>query len=179
LDEDKLVPIKDAIDHQKLHAWWRTRPYQNIRRIEPSIAQALVREVLGRNPKLAKNLQKLDFGQPTPFEISVTLPKVSPVAHKNEWEVQDLLDLSWQQFELLVSEIFKRRNKSSKVELTRPTVDYGADVIITTGLMSKREIVQCKRYRPGVSVSSPDMQKFVGAMAKFEAKKGYFITTSN
>ena len=97
--------------------------------------------------------------------------------HKNQWDIQDLLTLSWGQFELLVSEIFKRKNRNSKVELTPQTVDYGADEIITTGLMSKKEIVQCKRYRPEVRVSSPDMARFVGAMVKFKAKKGYFITT--
>jgi hypothetical protein len=175
---DKPVPIKDAIDRQNLHAWWGTHPFQSIRKIEPSIAQALVREVLDRNPKLAKELQKSGFDLSTLSKTGLTFPKISPVPHKNQWDIPDLLNLTWGQFELLVSEVFKRRSRNSKVELTRPTVDYGADVIITTGLMSKREIVQCKRYRPEVRVSSPDMQKFVGAMAKFKAKKGYFITTS-
>lgn len=77
-----------------------------------------------------------------------------------------------------MGELFKHRNRSSKVEVTPPRVDYGVDVIISNKSAPKIVVVQCKRYRPKVKVSSPDMQKFVGAMAKFKADKGYFITTS-
>jgi HJR/Mrr/RecB family endonuclease len=175
---DKLVPIKEAVDHQKLQGWWATCPYQSIRRIDPSVAEALVSEVLDSNPDLAKELQRSGFTLSLLSEASRKFPKVRAVAHKHQWELQDLLDLSWEQFELLVSEIFKRKNKNSTVELTRVTGDYGVDVVITSGLFSKKEIVQCKKYRPEVKVSSPDMQRFVGAMAKFKAKRGYFVTTS-
>jgi hypothetical protein len=87
---DKLVPIKEAIDRQSLHAWWRTRPFQSIRKIEPSIAQALMREVLDRNPKLTKELQKSGLDLSTLSKTGLTFPKISSVVpHKNQWDIQD------------------------------------------------------------------------------------------
>jgi len=38
--------------------------------------------------------------------------------------------------------------------------------------------IQAKRWRPGIAVGRPELQKFVGALAGQGAKKGIFITTS-
>jgi restriction system protein len=39
--------------------------------------------------------------------------------------------------------------------------------------------IQAKRWRPGIAVGRPELQKFVGALAGQGAKKGIFITTSS
>lgn len=39
--------------------------------------------------------------------------------------------------------------------------------------------IQAKRWRPGLAVGRPELQKFVGALAGQGAKKGIFITTSS
>ncbi len=42
-----------------------------------------------------------------------------------------------------------------------------------------RVVVQCKRYNPGRSISSPELQKFIGMMfVQHKAQKGIFVTTS-
>jgi len=87
------------------------------------------------------------------------------------------LALHWRQFEKLISEVFRHKYKRARIEITSPSVDGGADIVMSIGGVTGTEIVQCKRYRLGGKVSSPEMQRFVGAMTKFKAKKGYFVTT--
>ncbi len=179
---DNRVPIKEIIKRRNLGDWWSTKPYQSIRRIETPVAKSLVEEVVIANPNLKGELQHLDLSLPDISKV-VSRPKslkkssyVTPP--KKQWKLQDLLNLSWVEFEWLVGKVFKHKNSNAKIEVTSPTADYGVDVIITKKPFSNTEVIQCKRYRPTVKVSSPDMQKFVGAMAKFKARKGYFVTTS-
>ncbi|MFN2141035.1 MAG: restriction endonuclease [Candidatus Promineifilaceae bacterium] len=65
------------------------------------------------------------------------------------------------------------------VELTPVRGDLGVDVFITDEKTGQVQIVQCKRFRRDIKVSSVDMQKFAGAMKKFKATKGYFVTSSS
>lgn len=139
------------------------------------VAQALISEVLSVNPSLKEEFLRLGWGSSRFPDLRQPLPSKP---QNNRWEVADCLNLTWRQFELLVSEVFKRKHKRTRVELTPRAKDYGVDIVITTGMLPQKEIVQCKRYRPDVYVSCPDMQKFVGAMTKFKADKGYFVTTS-
>ena len=178
---DNLVPIKEAIGRQGLEAWWKTCPYQSIRRMDPSVAQALMQEVLDRNRHLGTELEGLGWDATSPLDFSAVYPRqaVAEERQQQKWSLQDLLNLRWRQFEQLVVEMFKLRNKGAKVNLTKPGIDSGVDIIVMAGgWLSGKAIAQCKRYQPNVKVSSPDVRDFVGAMTKVKAKKGYFVTTS-
>jgi len=179
---DNPVPIKEAIRRQGLEAWWKTGPYRSIRTIDPSVAQALMREILSRNQDIGTELERLgwDAASPLDFSILYSKPPAVPQRQQQKWSLQDLLNLRWRQFEQLLVEMFKLRNKGAKVNLTKPGIDSGVDIIIIAGgILPGKAIAQCKRYQPKVKVSSPDVQAFVGAMTKFKARKGYFITTSS
>ena len=63
---------------------------------------------------------------------------------------------------------------------TRPTKDEGIDGVIRQDKLGLDIIyVQAKRWKPENTVSRPELQKFVGALAGKGAKKGIFITTSS
>ena len=179
---DNLVPIKEAIGRQGLEAWWKTCPYQSIRRMDPSVAQALMQEVLDRNRHLGTELEGLGWDATSPLDFSAVYPKQAAVSQRQHgrWLLKDLLNLNWRQFEQLVAEMFRHKNRGAEVEPTGRGPDKGVDIIITAGgWLPGRAIAQCKRYQPNVKVSSQDVQRFVGAMTKSKARKGYFITTSS
>lgn len=51
--------------------------------------------------------------------------------------------------------------------------------LLATDTHGNRVVVQCKRYNPGRSISSPELQKFIGMMfVQHKAQKGIFVTTS-
>lgn len=177
---ESRVSIKEVVQHQGLQAWWDTCPYRSIRRIEPSVAQALVQEILNGNQGLERELQHLGWSASHPLDFSMVSQKPSqpPVSERKQWQIEDLLALHWRQFEMLIGEVFKRKFKRARVELTSPTVDGGADIIIAIGWPVRREIVECKRRRSGSNISSKAIREFVGTMTKFKARKGYFVTTS-
>ena len=93
--------------------------------------------------------------------------------------MRDFMHLSWVEFEVLIAELFSHIHAESTVELTAVRADHGVDVIITDNNTRNVQIVQCKRYRRDNKVSSVDMQKFAGAMKKFKATRGYFVTSSS
>jgi HJR/Mrr/RecB family endonuclease len=177
---ETLVPIKEVIAHQHFQKWWKTTPYRGIRAIDPSVARALLAESLAANQELEEELVVLGWSPSAPLDFSMVSPTQKALLdqQKREWTLEKLLDLTWEQFELLVSEVFKRKDTRATVELTPKSKDYGADIIIISGWLSKREIVQCKRYRPKTKVSTPDIHRFAGAMKQAKVKKGYFVTTS-
>ncbi|MGH2882395.1 MAG: restriction endonuclease [Solirubrobacteraceae bacterium] len=57
--------------------------------------------------------------------------------------------------------------------------DLGAD-LTATDPQKIVVIVQCKRYAPGTRVGSPDVQMFIGAVARglHGASRGVFVTTT-
>jgi restriction endonuclease Mrr len=140
-----------------------------------------MQEVLDANRSLKQELERLGWNssQPLDFSMVYSRPGLKDQIQKVQWELEDLLSLTPDDFESLVGEVFRLKDTSSQVRLTPKTRDYGVDIVVTRGrLLRKREIVQCKRYRPKVKVSTPDMLQFVGSMKKFGVEKGYFVTTS-
>lgn len=178
---DTPAPMKEIIARYNLHDWWRTCPFQSIRRVDLRIGEALIRGVLDVNPELRKKLEATGWNYMSPDFNELYARASQPVKkpQKGRWELEDLLNLSWAHFELLVGEVFRLQNTRSKVEITPKSGDYGVDIVITSGWLSKKEIVQCKRYQPRIKVSTPDMLMFLGAMTKFKAGRGYFVTTSS
>ncbi|MFF7649398.1 restriction endonuclease [Streptomyces sp. NPDC007983] len=85
--------------------------------------------------------------------------------------------MTWQRFERYVAELC-RRDGCTQVIVSGKSGDLGADVI---GLMpdGRRLVVQCKHYAPHRTVSSGDMQKFLGtAKAEHGADVAIFVTTA-
>jgi restriction system protein len=70
-------------------------------------------------------------------------------------------------------------NLKNAGEVTGKSGDGGIDGIINEDVLGLSKIyVQAKRWTGNSPVSSPDMQKFVGSLAKRHASKGVFLTTA-
>ena len=83
-------------------------------------------------------------------------------------------------FESLCKRVL-RESGFVKVGVTSGSHDQGVDghgLFLINDLVSFKVIFQCKRYRPGLTVSSKEVRDFRGAMSG-RADKGLFITTSN
>ncbi|MFF1284060.1 restriction endonuclease [Streptomyces sp. NPDC058299] len=97
-------------------------------------------------------------------------------ARARELSMAEVDALSWQEFETYVAELC-RRDGCTKVVVSGKSGDLGADVI---GYLAdgRKLVVQCKKYAPHRSVSSQDMQKFVGtARLEHGAEVALFVTT--
>jgi hypothetical protein len=70
-----------------------------------------------------------------------------------------------------------------RVEYTARSGDEGVDLRLRRSARGWRRrsaglaLVQCKRYAPGHSVGSPELQHFSGALRHELAHEGYFVTT--
>jgi len=97
-------------------------------------------------------------------------------AKARELSMAEVDALSWQEFETYVAELC-RRDGCTKVVVSGKSGDLGADVV---GYLAdgRKLVVQCKKYAPQRSVSSQDMQKFVGtARLEHGADVALFVTT--
>ncbi|MFF9624781.1 restriction endonuclease [Streptomyces griseosporeus] len=97
-------------------------------------------------------------------------------ARARELSMAEVDALSWQEFETYVAELC-RRDGCTKVVVSGRSGDLGADVV---GYLAdgRKLVVQCKKYAPHRSVSSQDMQKFVGtARLEHGADVAVFVTT--
>jgi restriction system protein len=90
-------------------------------------------------------------------------------ATKNE----DLEQMSWQDFELLVGEYFRRRGFSVK-EMGGSGPDGGVDLIVSSG--NDRYVVQCKKWR-AKQVGVATVRELYGVMGATGAA-GAFVVTS-
>ncbi|MFI8770383.1 restriction endonuclease [Streptomyces sp. NPDC053792] len=97
-------------------------------------------------------------------------------ARARELSMAQVDALSWQEFETYVAELC-RRDGCTKVVVSGKSGDLGADVV---GYLAdgRKLVVQCKKYAAHRSVSSQDMQKFVGtARLEHGADVALFVTT--
>ncbi|WP_055524651.1 restriction endonuclease [Streptomyces graminilatus] len=97
-------------------------------------------------------------------------------ARARELSMAEVDALSWQEFETYVAELC-RRDGCTKVVVSGKSGDLGADVV---GYLAdgRKLVVQVKKYAPHRSVSSADMQKFVGtARPEHGADVALFVTT--
>lgn len=94
-----------------------------------------------------------------------------------------LNDLSPQKFELFCRALMQQLNIEIDEKLgMSPIGDGGIDGYgyLTSGdLRTTRVALQAKKWGKNNSVSSPEIDKFRGAMDKFRAEYGIFITTSS
>ncbi|MER0443407.1 restriction endonuclease [Streptomyces sp. Edi4] len=97
-------------------------------------------------------------------------------AKARELSMAEVDVLSWQEFETYVAALC-RRDGCTRVVVSGRSGDLGADVI---GYLAdgRKLVIQCKKYAPHRSVSSHDMQKFVGtARPEHGADVALFVTT--
>ena len=88
--------------------------------------------------------------------------------------VNALGDMSWREFEMMVSEFFQRRGFN--VTLTEDGADGGVDIVLKKG--SERYFVQCKQWRAH-KVGASAVREFYGVMASEGATGGYFVTSGD
>ncbi len=81
--------------------------------------------------------------------------------------------LSWQEFELLIGEAFRRKGYSI-TETGGKGADGGIDLILRKG--GEKYLVQCKHWR-SLKVGVPVVREFFGAMAVEGAAGGYVVTS--
>ncbi|MBL1108768.1 restriction endonuclease [Streptomyces sp. 5-8] len=103
--------------------------------------------------------------------------RVQEEARARELSMAEVDALSWQEFELYIADLC-RRDGCTEVVVSGKSGDLGADAI---GYLAdgRKLVIQCKKYAPHRSVSSQDMQKFVGtARLEHGADVALFVTTS-
>lgn len=97
-------------------------------------------------------------------------------ARARELAMTEVDALSWQAFERYVADLC-RRDGCTEVVVSGKSGDLGADVV---GYLAdgRKLVIQVKKYAPERSVSSQDMQKFVGtARLEHGADVALFVTT--
>lgn len=91
---------------------------------------------------------------------------------KSQPDRNSLFDMTWQQFEGLVNEFFRRRGYSVK-QIGGNGPDGGVDLIVSKG--SDRYFVQCKQWR-AYKVGVQTVRELYGVMSAQGAAGGFVIT---
>lgn len=91
--------------------------------------------------------------------------------------LEDLLALSPAGFEAAVAELLRDSGYRSARQVGG-SGDLAAD-IVGRDEEGRSVVVQCKRYKPGHRVGSPDLQQFIGMIhVHHRAERGVYVTTS-
>ena len=88
------------------------------------------------------------------------------------------------EFEKLVVKLLEKMGYGGKIkdagQVTKASGDGGIDGVIKEDVLGLGKIhLQAKRYRRDITVGREEIQRFVGALAVAQSKKGVFITTSS
>ena len=89
--------------------------------------------------------------------------------------IESIRDMSWQDFELLVGEAFRRKGFEVK-ENGGGGADGGIDLVLTKN--GKKSIVQCKRWKT-FSISVPLIRELYGVMTSERANDCIFVSSGN
>jgi restriction system protein len=87
-------------------------------------------------------------------------------------KIQDVDSMTGVQFEYFLKLIFSQ--KGYKVQTTKVTGDYGADLVMTSG--DKKIVVQAKRYSKRVGIKA--IQEVVSSIAYYKATEGWAVTNN-
>lgn len=96
--------------------------------------------------------------------------------NKSRWSptqrisLEEVVRLSWQQFEALCAELLLRENQSENCWLTHSGGDYGADVVLTKG--SSVTLIQCKHTSSRTYDGYRAVTEVHSAKVKYEAELG-------
>lgn len=144
------------------------------------------REFIGaKNKELSPlpDTQIIEQEQETPLEILGRMYQVI-----REQLAKEILERIMQKppefFEKLIIDLLQAMGYGGSLEdagsITKKTSDEGIDGIIKEDKLGLDVIyIQAKRWSSDRLVGRPEIQKFVGALAGFGAKKGIFVTTSD
>lgn len=93
----------------------------------------------------------------------------------------NLLTMDWQQFEMLVRELFEKffSGEGVEVNVTRASRDEGVDAVVIDPdpLKGGKIIVQAKRYRNAVPAAA--VRELYGSMTNERAGRGVLVTTGH
>lgn len=89
--------------------------------------------------------------------------------------IESIRDMSWQDFELLVGEAFRRKGFEVK-EKGGGGADGGIDLVLTK--IGKKSIVQCKRWKT-FSIGVPLIRELYGVMTSERANDCIFVSSGN
>jgi restriction system protein len=89
--------------------------------------------------------------------------------------LESIRSMTWQEFELLVGEAFKRKGFEVK-ENGGGGADGGIDLVLTKN--SKKSIVQCKRWKT-FSIGVPLIRELYGVMTSERANDCIFVSSGN
>jgi restriction system protein len=94
---------------------------------------------------------------------------------------QNLMTMDWQDFEVLVGDLFTSMfgSRGAEVRVTRGSRDQGVDAVVfgPDPLTGGKMVVQAKRYRGPVPVAA--VRELYGTMLNEGAGKGILVTTSH
>lgn len=93
----------------------------------------------------------------------------------NQSSIESIRALSWQAFELLVAEAFRRKG-FKVIENGGGGADDGIDIILQKN--GKKSIVQCKRWRT-LSVGVTQIRELYGVMNAVQANDCIFVISGN
>ncbi len=94
---------------------------------------------------------------------------------KQQSSLDTLRGLTWQEFELLVGEAYRRQGYCVE-ETGGSGPDGGVDLILRRS--AETVLVQCKRWKQQARVGAPTVRELRGAVAKNQATRGIFVTSS-
>lgn len=89
--------------------------------------------------------------------------------------IESIRDMSWQEFELLVGEAFRRKGFAVR-ENGGGGADGGIDLVLTKN--GKKSIVQCKRWKT-FSIGVPLIRELYGVMTSERANDCIFVSSGN
>ena len=89
--------------------------------------------------------------------------------------IESIRDMSWQDFELLVGEAFRRKG-FAVIENGGGGADGGIDLVLTKN--GKKSIVQCKRWKT-FSIGVPLIRELYGVMTSERANDCIFVSSGN
>lgn len=89
--------------------------------------------------------------------------------------IESIRDMSWQDFELLVGEAFRRKGFEVR-ENGGGGADGGIDLVLTKN--GKKSIVQCKRWKT-FSIGVPLIRELYGVMTAERANDCIFVSSGN
>ncbi|MGF0167548.1 restriction endonuclease (plasmid) [Streptomyces albidoflavus] len=141
----------------------------NWSRVWPVLAAATAAAVLGGAGWALLRAHRRAVGQDLAW-------RAQEEARARELSMAQVDALTWQEFETYIAQLC-RRDGCSQVVVSGRSGDLGADVVayLPDG---RKLVIQCKKYAPHRSVSSQDMQKFVGtARPEHGADVALFVTT--
>ena len=97
----------------------------------------------------------------------------------NQYTLEDLHRMPWQEFEHLIATLFNKIFQSfgGEAHVTRSSRDYGVDAkaFDPDSLRGGTIIIQAKRYQDLVPIAH--VRELMGAMNEERATRGYLVTT--